>query len=138
MPSIRLSAADREALGCPEFLPNPLANTTVRESIELQKLGYPTPRLLAKALQGSDETTDYEAWIAFVWLALRRAGVEVDAKTLDFDVVKLELISDDEPVEPKDPGGKAPEPEGSTNSTSSNSTSTATSRAKSTPTALAS
>ena len=133
---LRLSAADRERFGCPEFLPAPLNSVTVREAIELQKLGYPTPGALAGALRvDTDGAPDYGAWAALVWLALRRGGVECDPATLDFDVVTLEVLPDEEPVEPKVAPGKVPAREGSTNSPTKNSTSGATSRARSTSTA---
>jgi len=119
---LRLSDADRERLGCPEFLANPLDTVTVREAMELQKLGYTTPQMLAKALTAREEGPDYAAWTAFVWLALRRGGVECDAATLDFDIVSMAILADDEPVEPKVQSGKAPAREGSTSSPTKNST----------------
>jgi hypothetical protein len=130
---LRLAAADRERLGGPEFLRSPLDSVTVREAIELQKLGYPTPTTLAKALATRDEGPDFAAWVTLVWLALRRAGVECEAATLDFDIVGLEFLPDEEPVEPK-ASGKAPAREGSTNSARKSSTSGETSGVKSTST----
>jgi hypothetical protein len=144
MSRLKLADADRERLGGPEFLTNPLDSVTVREAIELQKLGYTTPTMLARALvprksvgdDGAevDEGPDYLAWTAFVWLALRRGGVQCDPATLDFDIVSLAIVPDEEPVEPKVVPGKAPAREGSTNSAKKNSTSGVTSQERLTPT----
>jgi hypothetical protein len=131
---LRLADADRERLGCPEFLTNPLDTVTVREAIELQKLGYKTPTLLAKALVASDEGPDYSAWTAFVWLALRRAGVECDPATLDFDIVGMQILADEEPPEHIVESGKAPAREGSTNSRPKSSTRGVMSEERLTPT----
>ena len=133
MSRLRLADADRERLGCPEFLANPLDTVTVREAIELQKLGYKTPTLMAKALVSGEEGPDYSAWTAFVWLALRRAGVESDPATLDFDIVSLEIRADEEPPEHGE-SGKAPAPGPSTSSPVKNSTRGVTSEAKLIPT----
>lgn len=129
MPRLQLAAADRERLGCPEFLPVSINSITNREAIVLQQLGYPTPSALNSALQA--EGVDYEAWTALVWVALRHAGIETDPKTLEF-ASGFALLADDEPPEPKDPG-KAPEaPEASTSSPRKSSTRTATSKRRST------
>ena len=130
MSRLRLSDADRERLGCPEFLANPLDTVTVREAMELQKLGYTTPQMLAKALTAREEGPDYAAWTAFVWLALRRGGVECDPATLDFDIVSMAILADEEPVEPKVDPGKAPARGGSTSSPAKNSTRGGTSEEK--------
>ena len=123
MSKLRLAEADRERLGCPEFLPIEMGTLTNREAIELRKLGFNTPRLFWAALRSQpvkehdevvDAVLDYEAWTAYVWLALRRAGVETDVHTLEFDLDRLEYLPDDEPPAPEGDPGKAPEP--STNS----------------------
>lgn len=44
-----------------------------------------------------DTVTDYLAWTALVWLALRRAGIETDPATLEFDLDALEYEADPEP-----------------------------------------
>lgn len=129
LPHLRLGAADRERLGAPEELPIDLDRLTNREAIQLRVLGYNTPRLFRKALMGKrldddgnevrgsaedvklayeggrvvDFELDYEAWTALVWLALRRAGVNVDAKTLEFDVEECAYVGDPEPEAPKAP-----------------------------------
>lgn len=121
MPNIRLSEADRERLGCPELLPVDLQSATNREAIALSKLGFNTPRRLAAALISQDTDGEIEpnwtAWTALVWLALRRAGVEVDPLTLEFDIDSVEYIRDPEPEpvpEPEVDAGKAEDPEDST------------------------
>ena len=132
MPHIRLGDADRVRLGAPEELPIDLDRLSNREAIQLRFLGYNTPRLFRKALlpkrldedgnevHGSaddlklvheggkvaDMQIDYEAWTALVWLALRRAGVNVDVKTFEFDVDECAYVADPEPEAPK-----APEPD---------------------------
>ena len=137
MSRLRLSAADRERLGCPEFLANPFDTVTVREAMELQKFGYTTPGMLAKALgTQSGEGPNYAAWAAYVWLALHRAGVECDMATLDFDIVSMEVVPDEDPPESSAGPGKAPARGRSTHSTRKSSTSGETSQARSTPIGL--
>lgn len=112
---LRLQEADRVRLGCPELLPINLSTVTNREAITLKKLGFASVRALAKVLQADDDPLEYEAWTGFVWLALRRAGVEVDPADLEF-AMPLTLVADEEPPEPVVDEGKAEEvPEASTN-----------------------
>lgn len=124
MPNLRLSESDRQRLGAPELLPIDAGSLTNREAIELAKLGYKTPRLFwaalrAAAVKDGDETVDYVvdyvAWTAYVWLALKRAGVTTDLATLEFDVDGLQYVPDEEPPEVRE-SGKAPEPDPSTSS----------------------
>lgn len=129
----RLSVADRARLDAPEFLPIELDTVTVREAIELQALGFPTPAALSRALRAGEEGPNYRAWVVVVWLALRRAGVNCEAATLDFDINHLDLLPDEEP-EPVEVPGKAPARGRSTNSPTKSSTRGATSEVKSTPT----
>jgi hypothetical protein len=133
MPKLRLAAVDRERLGCPELLDSSIASMTNREAMELQKIGYPTPGLLAAALRAGGAETDFRAITALVWLALRRAGVQVEFDTLEFNLNDLESVPDPEP-EPVVSEGKAPGREVSTNSPRKRSTSTGTSRRRSTST----
>jgi len=130
MITIVLSVADQERLGAPPKIPFDLTTLTNREAISLQELGYQSPRLFRKALQAKpiddggkqlseeqDEVfsfdIDYKAWTVFLWLALRRCGVDVDVKNLEYDVENITLLSEDEdepyaaPV--PDDAGKAPE-----------------------------
>jgi hypothetical protein len=53
-----------------------------------------------------DFEMDYQAWTALVWLALRRANIEADPSTLEFDLDELTYEADPEPEDP----GKAEEP----------------------------
>lgn len=138
MPHLRLGDADRERLGAPEELPIDLDRLSNREAIQLRVLGYNTPRLFRRALtaRGLDEDgnevrgsaedlklihdggkvvdfeVDYEAWTAFVWLALRRSGVDVEAKTLEFDIEECAYVGDPEPELPKE-SPEAEDPEAS-------------------------
>lgn len=133
MPFLKLGEADRERLGSPAELSIDLAGITVREAIRLRTLGFNTPRLWRNALRGkpmdedgnpvprevdgesnpaiADYEVDYQAWAALVWLALKRAGIDSDPATLDFDMDALTYEADPEP-------GKAEETvEGPDNST---------------------
>jgi hypothetical protein len=131
LPNLRLSEADRERLGAPELLPFSVGDITLREAIEIAKLGYKTPILFRQALFNREET-DLIAWSVAVWLALRRAGVEVDPQTFDFNFDLLGYLPDPAPVEPAAPPaespGKARRP--SKRSTTATSSSGATSRAR--------
>lgn len=132
MPSLRLSDADRERLGGPELLPFSLVDITNREAIEIAKLGYNTPRVFRKALFEHDEDDlDLVAWTGAVWLALHRAGIDTDVRTLEFNLDELDYLPDPapEPEEGGEESGKAPAD--SANSTRTRSTRGATSRAKS-------
>jgi hypothetical protein len=131
VPHLRLSEADQQRLGCPELLPFDLRGITNREAIEIAKLGYKTPTLLRRALFSSvEDGFDPLAWTAAVWISLRRAGIETDVRTLEFDVDELVFVPDEEPETPQtaEPG-KAPAR--SRASARKSSTSGATSRAKS-------
>lgn len=132
MARLRLVEADRQRLGCAELLHIDLGSVTNREAIALRKQGFPTTRLLAKALASApDADGHYEAWTAYVWLALHKAGIVVDPAELVFSL-QLEILADEEPVEPVVEVGKAPEVHAaSTSSPRKRSTSTATSRRKS-------
>ena len=134
---IRLSDADRERFGVPEFLPVTLGTITNREAVALQKLGYPTPPALARALEAgaNDGDIDFQAVTALVWLSLCRVGVQVDFYDLEFDVWQLQVVPDEEPPAPAGPeSGKATGRAGSTSSRRPRSTSGATSKGRSTPT----
>lgn len=112
-------------MGAPELLPFDAGSLTNREAIELRKLGYKTPRIFWGALRVTpvndedgnleDLILDPQAWTAFVWLALRRVGVQTDVETLEFDLESLQVVQDDEPPEVEEVG-KASEAEDSTNS----------------------
>jgi hypothetical protein len=130
VPHLRLSEADQQRLGCPELLPFDLRGITNREAIEIAKLGYKTPTLLRRALFSSvEDGFDPLAWTAAVWVSLRRAGIESDVRTLEFNVDELLFVPDEEPETPQtaEPG-KAPVRSGI--SARKNSSNGATSRAR--------
>jgi hypothetical protein len=133
VPHLRLAEEDRKRLGGPELLPFDLSDVTNREAIEIARFGYKTPNLFRKALynRNSDEDgLDWKAWTAAVWLALRRAGVEVDLLTFEFNCDRLEYLGDEDPEPAQESeSGKAPAP--STTSARTRSTRGATSRATS-------
>ena len=129
MPFLRLSEADQERLGCPELLPLAIADITNREIMQIGRLGYRTPDVFRRALSKRGEDMDPTAWTGAVWLALRRAGVETDIDTLEFNADQLAYVPDPDPVEPE-PEGKAPARARSTTSATS-STRGGTSRARS-------
>ncbi len=115
MARLRLNEADRQRLGCPEFLPVDLGTITNREAIQLRRLGFATPRLLVRTLYAPDEDPlHYEAWTAFVWLALRRVGIDVDPADLEF-ALPIEALGDEEVPEPVVEGKPEEVPEASTN-----------------------
>lgn len=98
MITIKLGAADREALAAPETMrvdPNRLRLSVVRA---LKRETGHTVESLSQALQNRD----VEAVAALVWLALHRAGVTVAYDDLDFDFAELELEVE--------AAGKAPTP----------------------------
>jgi hypothetical protein len=135
MPKLRLASADRERLGCPEFLPLDTFSVTNREAMRLQDLGYATPQVWRRALrpkavedaagEATDFVVDYRAWTVLVWLSLARAGVDADPDTLVFDT-NFDYIADPEPAAPVVELGKAPGRGRSRTSIRKNSTSIAT------------
>jgi hypothetical protein len=116
-----------------------LGSMTNREAVLLQQLGIPSVAALGRRLQpsGEDKVMDYAAWDAFVWLALRRAGIEVDVHTFEYDVFSIRITTDEkpEPLPGPDDPGKARAPEALTRSPRKRSTPSPTSRRRSTPTA---
>lgn len=129
MAKLRLTEADRKRFGVTGDLPIDLGGITNREAIALKALGYPTPRLFRAVNQDEDPGPLW--WTGLVWLALRRAGVDTDLDTLEFNIDELGIVADTEPVAVE---GKAPPaPDGSTSSARKSSTSTATSRPRSKP-----
>lgn len=149
MARLLLSEEDRKRLGVTgEYLPIDLGSLTNREAIDLAALGYRTPAMFRRALlpvpvdedgkpcdraDADDFQLDYGAWTALMWLALRRAGIDSDPETLEFNIGFTRLVADPDPVEPADeePSGKAPGD--STSSDQKNSTGGATSPARSRP-----
>ncbi len=116
---IQLGRADRDRLGCGEWLPVDLHSVTVREAIVLQHgvdLGdavavqFDTPAAWRAALAGrSDETGqrrgDFGAELVLVWLALRRGGVTLPLAGVEYDADSREfrVVESDEATPGKDP-----------------------------------
>lgn len=135
-----LSEPDRERLGAPERLLVDLDTITNREAIQIRTMGYRTPRLFRRALvstrldadgnevkgpnaklaseggQVVDFENDYAAWTVLVWLALKRAGIDTDVRTLEFDLEGLGTAPDETEVESEPaPKDEPPDLEASTN-----------------------
>jgi hypothetical protein len=124
-----LTGPDRERLGAPERLHVDLSSISNREAIQIRTMGFRTPRMLRLALssvgidaEGNevrdadaklasdggrvvDFEVDYAAWTVLMWLALKRAGIDTDVRTLEFDVEGMGTAPDDTEVEPE-PGPK--------------------------------
>ncbi len=134
-----LTDADRERLGAPERLFIDLDSISNREAIQIRTMGYRTPRLFRRALKTArldadgnelsgedakmvdeggktvDFEVDYEAWTVLVWLALKRAGIDTDVRTLEFDADSLDTAPDETEVEPEPaPKDEPQDPEAST------------------------
>lgn len=102
MITIRLGAADREALGAPEAMTVNPQRFRLAEVRALKRETGHTVESLSQAMQNGDADSKVEATAAMVWLALRRAGVEVAYDDLDFDLAEMELEVE--------AAGKAPTP----------------------------
>lgn len=125
-----LSEPDRARLGAPERLLVDLDTITNREAIQIRTMGYRTPRLFRRALvsvpldvDGNEVTgdgpvhsfeNDYTALTVLMWLALKRAGIDTDVRSLEFDVESLSTALDETEVEPETaPKDDPPDPEAS-------------------------
>ena len=122
MPKLRLTEDDQKRLGVNGDLPIDLHGITNREAIALKALGFATPNIFRAALREDDPA----AWTGALWLCLKRAGVEADPASLEFDIDNLDYVPDPEPEPAWEEPGKAPEREASTSSASLSSTATAT------------
>lgn len=126
---IRLSEKDRKRFGCPEWLTVDVDSMTAREAAIIQTEGGIAPDEISDELIGQpvfdngapvfqrDIVTgevirddgiprqkrryNFNAWLALVWLALRRNGIQVPYAEMDFD-----LSLDVEPVKSADELGK--------------------------------
>jgi hypothetical protein len=87
---IRLGDADRERIGCPEWLEYDPAAATLAEHRKLRQVGF-SIQTLGERLQEQD----LDAVAALVWLALVRAGADVSFEDLDFALAELEMRADD-------------------------------------------
>jgi hypothetical protein len=133
-----LSEVDQQRYGCPDKLPFDMARITNNEVRALFTLGFKSLNQIVKLLaEGLDDINDQvlAALDAVVWLALRRSGVHVDIRELEYDFNGLAWFDDEADVEPivdltADPG-KA---EASKRSSPRKATGSTTSRRKSTRT----
>lgn len=150
---IRLSDADRARYpGCPETL-EITQDVTLREAAALQRIGWAMPSDLFKALSGAerDETgqiirdehsnpvrrePDFEAWLAIVWLGLRRAGVNVAYEDVD---VSWDISPELDPEETEKPPAEVGEGKDSRSTPpASSTTSSPTTKRRSTTTSASS
>jgi hypothetical protein len=122
MSALRLTEDDRQRLGVDGDLPIDLAGITNREAIALKTVGFATPNLFRAALREEDPA----AITALVWLCLKRAGVQADLASLEFDIDDLDYIPDPDPSPAWEPGKAPPGPEDSTSSESLSLTASAT------------
>lgn len=98
MITIKLGAADRDALGAPESMQVDPTRVRLAEIRALKRETGHTVESLSAALQNKD----VEAVAALVWLALLRSGIAVAYDELDFDLADIDLHVAG--------GGKAPTP----------------------------
>jgi hypothetical protein len=109
---LRMSDEDREKFGCPEWLDVDLGRVTNRQAAVLQKaygfrsldeLGTRFDAQFARAEDGTIDRAglryDYDTWDALVWLGLKRAGVDADLATLEYQVVGLRLRATPDEIE---------------------------------------
>jgi len=106
---LRLSDADRERLGCVEWLDIDLYSVTVEEATILQdgftigekKVSYDHPGQWRAALTpGPDSPPRFPALKVLVWMALNRAGVSTSLNELTFNVDLLAYKGDPADSEP--------------------------------------
>ncbi len=121
---IRLGDADRERLGCPEWVEYDFGSLTLTEAEILDdhgvtwdgELRYGTPVLDAdgKAVLNADgrpmRTFKPRATRVWVWSALRRAGVDVPFAELDFDTDAMSFKATGEADSGKEPGSDSDAP----------------------------
>jgi hypothetical protein len=101
---LRLSDVDRERLGGPEWLDLDHYSVTAREAAILQRgfdldgehVAFEHPGEWRKALS-PDGDSPWAATLVLVWLALRRAGVQVALADLDFNLDSLAYRVDPSP-----------------------------------------
>ena len=104
---LRLSAVDRERLGCPEWLDYDQDHLSLDDAEALEEAGGSYHEFFAPGAKAAR---------ARVWVALHRAGVTVTPyKSLTFDLVQMQF---DGPVP-----GKAPSANGGPSTSSTSATS---------------
>jgi hypothetical protein len=114
----RLSEEDTTRLGLPEVLDFDWSKLTVAEAREVKQVCG----VNAVALPGLWATMDLDAVLAVVWLAAKRAGVDLDWTSLELNLYGFKLVD-----EPKDARGK-----GSSQKPASSTTRTRTRRSSAT------
>jgi hypothetical protein len=107
---IRLTDADRERLGCPEWLECDVRSMTLTEATWLADQGISpfrfgrgrgVPTLDARGepvLTDDGEPLEFghpDMWRDMVWLGLHRAGIDVGRAALDFQLMYAETRADD-------------------------------------------
>lgn len=95
----RLTDEDREQLKCPEWIEFDEKKLRVKEIRSIQEItGIEQDQWGAELERGH-----LDLMVTFVWLALRRSGVEVPFEDVDFDIagMQMEGVTDQ---------GKAPTP----------------------------
>lgn len=94
-----LSESDRARLGCPEWLEVDLEDLPIGDCIDLESTGGDWSSVIdggAKGVKGR------------VWLALRRAGVDVPYSELTFNITGLRVERVDQPDGAGDEGKDEP------------------------------
>lgn len=81
---IRLSDADRERLGCPEWIVFDASTVTIRQLAEVEQVTGMRPAAFQAGLTEATPSAEH-LWVR-VWLALRTAGVDVALADFDFAV----------------------------------------------------
>lgn len=99
---IRLSTEDTERLGLPEVLEFDWSQLTVAEAREVKQ----TTGVNAVALPGLWGSMDAEGILVVVWLAARRAGVQLDWETLEFNLYGIGFVEETKDGRGKDSSGK--------------------------------
>lgn len=95
----RLAEDDRARLACPELIEFDETRLRLSEARKLQKVSGFHPADFVKGLQEGN----VDALAAVIWLAMHRAGVEVEYDDLDFDLNGLEEVPDDTVGKEADP-----------------------------------
>jgi hypothetical protein len=99
-----LSDADRERLGCPEWIEFDSAKITIRQLAEVERVTGMRPASFHQGLTEEQPSAEH-LWVR-MWLALRQAGVEIPLADFDFAVgsCRAEFVGEDAPGAPgKDP-----------------------------------
>lgn len=109
---IRLTDADRELYGGPEWLEWDAGRFTVSEAEAFQEhirdeQGNPiAPQKYQQWLQQNKSSITVIKWA--MWLGIRRAGVAVGWDAFDPDFLRAAFLADPEPEPAAKPAGKAP------------------------------